>query len=438
MQLNDDYPALSSIEAEGRVLGCILSNDSLLESLPFLNESHFNSAAHKAMFDVICKQVSKGLPANPITIRVEVAKRVDFPECESGGVLEAGKYLVSLVTGSTRCLDLVGEANYLVELSQRRALKEACDAAVSTLGDIDASPAAEAALKLATTFEEVARGSGASCFVAGNKVAEAIIERLKNPAPPAHSTGLRKLDLAMEGGLYPGKAYGFAARKKIGKSILAATLSHNLDRAGVKHLFICGEMGREEMEERVLSRVLECYPSAFRSEYGRSPAFLAKLAEAALTRRQHCLYHDAPGLTFDDLRRSVTTAIMQHRISGFILDYWQLVGGKAKNQSDAAHLDEVAQWIANTCRKYKVWAVVMGQINQTGNTRGGEGMRLAFDQVYHLQPCFSTGDTDPGDHTQPHRWMEMMDSRYTQYMNLGDTNNPGVIIRDKGLFFDEL
>ena len=96
------------------------------------------------------------------------------------------------------------------------------------------------------------------------------------------------------------------------------------------------------------------------------------------------LYEDAPGLTFDGLKDMVSRAVAKGKIKGYILDYWQLVGGKPKNKNTAEHLDEVAQWIADFARKHNIFAVVAAQINQEGNTRGGEGIRLAFDQVYQI------------------------------------------------------
>ena len=92
------------------------------------------------------------------------------------------------------------------------------------------------------------------------------------------------------------------------------------------------------------------------------------------------------------------------KITGIIFDYWQLVSGKDKRKSTAEHLDEVAQWIADYCRRGILWSIVMGQINQEGNTRGGEGMRLAFDQVYQIhRPDLGKSET----------WIAMMETRYT-------------------------
>ena len=78
----------------------------------------------------------------------------------------------------------------------------------------------------------------------------------------------------------------------------------------------------------------------------------------------------------------VGRAIVRHGIKGVILDYWQLVGGKVRNESEEFHLRNIAQWLADTCRKHSIWALVAAQVNQEGNTRGGEGLKLACDVYF--------------------------------------------------------
>lgn len=212
-------------------------------------------------------------------------------------------------------------------------------------------------------------------------------------------------------------------------TITASTISWNLNLQGVKHLFIAGEMGAEEIHERNLARALNCYPSHFRGPHRDDPAFLTRIAEVAVQTKRCIIYQDAPGLTFNDLRRYVASAIYQHKIQGIILDYWQLVGGKDAKRSTAEHLDGVAQWIADFCRQHGIWSVTMAQINQEGNTRGGEGIRLAFDQVYELHR---------EDISQPYAWLEMRDTRYTKWMNIGSKDIPGLFMNEKGPYFEEV
>ena len=57
--------------------------------------------------------------------------------------------------------------------------------------------------------------------------------------------------------------------------------------------------------------------------------------------------------------------------------------------------------------------------------RGGEGLRLACDQYYTL-------NRDIGDE---YAWLEMGESRYTMYEDVGDKNSPGLILKKNGPHF---
>src|SRR5262249_15357328 len=157
------------------------------------------------------------------------------------------------------------------------------------------------AIKLAHSFETVSRGFGSPPILDDYEVTERILNELKTEAM-FFSTGLKKLDICMDGGIHTRKVYGFAARKKVGKSTMACTLSCNLASQGVKHLVVTCEMSAEEVHQRVLSRVTKTFPSAFRTEYGRSTEFLGKIAKAAVTSNKNILYHGAAGISFDQLR----------------------------------------------------------------------------------------------------------------------------------------
>lgn len=410
-----------SQDAEAHILGALMADNGLVERLHFLREKHFKAPVHQRIFKIIERETREGRLASPITLRTIFE---NDPDLSQAG---AGKYLVD-------CLKLAAvnpfeTARYLAELSHRRELVEFCDELKNSLHSGNAT-ATDNAFSIIEKCERLIDGEIDFKLRNGEEVCQSIIDDLKNDIKPI-STGMAYLDDAMDGGLYPSKSYGFAARKKVGKTILAGTLSYNLAQSGQKHLFICGEMSPEEIHQRTLARVGQFYPSAFRGGYSKSDNFNKQMMEAVNWKQKNILYSNSPGLTFEKLRRVVLRAIIQHRVTGFILDYWQLVGGKEARKSTAEHLDEVSQWIADICRKHRVWSITMAQINQEGNTRGGEGMRLAFDQVYQIHRPSS-------DEKSPYVWIEMLDTRYTKWMNIGSDDLQKIKLNEKGPYFEEL
>jgi hypothetical protein len=71
---------------------------------------------------------------------------------------------------------------------------------------------------------------------------------------------------------------------------------------------------------------------------------------------------------------------------------------------------------------------VLAQENQDENTRGGEGLRLACNQLYHI----SKRDVSTTD-----AWLEMMETRYTPWTGVGKEHYPSLRLSEKGTHFEE-
>ena len=410
-----------NFDVEFSLIGHVLCDSTIMARLGTINPGDFYSAQHAAVWEAMETLFTRGESLSPFNISplIEESSLFDL----AGGVI---KYLAGSISHSLLYPWPGDQEKYLIRLAQNRRLSEACLTINS--GEFAAK---DAARFINNASMEILNASPTDEFSDNYQVTENILKNIKDNRLP-DKTGLSRLDGdPLGGGLYPGKTYGFAARKKMGKTTFAGTISHNLNLSGVKHLFICGEMSPEEIQQRTLARATDSFASAFRSAYGESRAFQNKIAEYASTMPRNVIFKSSPGLTFDELKRVYIAAIQKHNIRGVILDYWQLVGGKQKNQSTSEHLDEVSQWIANFSRERGIWSVVMAQINQDGNTRGSEGIRLAFDQVYQIN---SPGDDPSGSA----RWLQMMETRYTAWNDVGTKDKPAYLLNDKGPYFEEI
>ena len=237
------------------------------------------------------------------------------------------------------------------------------------------------------------------------------------------STGIPSLDAAMYGGLFPSKAYGFQARKKVGKTILLSTISHNLNVMGTKHLFITGEMHAGELEHRVVAREMGFNSADFLTNMTKERIDDIRMHQAMA--HDNVLYSNAPGMSLDYIHKTVETAVTDYQCQGIIVDYLQLIKGDSANRTE--HLEYAAQALANLARIHNVWIMAAAQVNQDGNTRGGEGLKLAFDQVYTLHR----------KKTSDGAWLEMEESRYTGYANIGSPDAPGLKLELNGPYFRE-
>jgi replicative DNA helicase len=252
-----------------------------------------------------------------------------------------------------------------------------------------------------------------------------------------YRTGLPRLDRALAGGLFPKRVYGLVSRWKSGKTALGGTISFNLNYAGVRHLYVCCEMGDSQIEERQIARGIGCNANDLTDSAKRAdPAFRKRVADYAVMSPDDVLYRNMPGCTFDALRSEVEQAVLADRITGFILDYLQLVRGKPDRVTTAEHLDTVSQWIAEICKRRNIWAIVLGQLNQTGGTRGGEGPLLAFDWVAEI--CKPNEDMD-ATLSPDSMWLQTLCTRYTEGYAIGTSAKPAYRLNTSvGPYFEEL
>lgn len=404
---------MHNLEAEQAIVGTILAYNEAILRVGDLSAEHFFFQQNADIFALVRKYTNDRKPCNIITAKHEL------PHVEP-------QYLAALVNASDSVVSVQSYAKIVQDLSLKRQLLEACNQCLSL--PVESTPEQlmgilSQAVTNATQLDKSAKTA--------KQVAYEILEKVMNGDKPT-LTGLRMLDEAMGGGMYPSMAYGIPARKKMGKTTLAGTISYNLAEQKVKHLFICAEMGSVQIHMRNLARRMGIYPSAFRLGNKRPMGFETELAHQASIHEEYTIYYDAPGITFEKLQQVVSAAVLKG-CKGFILDYWQLVKCP-HNKNKTEHLDEVAQWIHEACQKYNVWAIVLGQVNRDGTVRGGDGMQLAFDQVYQLQAIGENAD----DASEPGRWLEMLDTRYTSWANIGSKDCAGLIMNEKGPFFEEV
>jgi replicative DNA helicase len=410
---------LVNYEAEQALLGAILTrNEIWFEAAAIIRAEHFADALHARIFDAIGRMVKAGARADVITLKAEF--ETDPALVGHGGA----QYLARLAASVVVLLNAGTDYGAAIrDLWMRRQLIAKADDLRAAAADTD-RPADE--LMAATLGELTAlSGEGRQTAISKRAVAESLVEGIMQPAP-CYSTGIESFDEAIGGGLYSGKLYGIGARKKVGKTVLLGTVSHNLSRARVPHLFVALEMSPAEIEQRNVARELGINSIQFLRQPSKDLA--RKVADYSGAIADGTIYEGAPGASFDDLRRMVGRAVVRHRIKGVILDYLQLVGGRPKSDTEEQHTRAVAQWLADFCRKHGLWCLLACQLNQEGNTRGGEGLKLACDVYFTL-------NREKG---AVGAWLEMQESRCVPYANVGSSEVPGLWMHSNGPYFDDV
>jgi len=263
-----------------------------------------------------------------------------------------------------------------------------------------------------------------SSIKTGEEVFNTVVNGLNMPAE-CDKTNLSSLDMAMGGGLYKSFVYGLCGQEKSGKTTLAHTISHNLDKNGVKHMYVALEMGSQYIEQRNIGRDIGMNSLSFlnnRDEIAKKIVYAKP--------RNNTFYLDAPGFSLNEILAECSKAVMQHKIKGFILDYWQLVSAADGRMTEEKHLRDVAQEIANFAKRNNIWVIILAQMNKEGNLFGGGGLKKACEQLYMIR-------TPEG--YEKLRWLEMDASRYTLRVNVGSEQGPAFVMEtNSGPYFREI
>lgn len=405
--------ALHNSEIEQLLLGGLLVEGENFHLLD-LSADMFAASPHPEIYLAMDEIARSGKKIDRLTVSAKLmGTDVNF---SNGDVKPIDAYLAELaynvLVSSAQALG--GYVDFLKILAAKRRIRDVAQRVLAGIAEMDVEQITgelSALILRNTRFDEI---------LTEQQVHDQIVDGMSRPAK-CYPTGLPDLDQAMSGGLFAGYTYGIGGAEKAGKTTFAHTISHNLAREGHKHLYVALEMGSTQIEQRNVSREIGVNSMRF---IDRPQAIAAKVVNYSPTGCK--FYYDAPGATLNDIVAKAKAAQIRHGITGFIVDYWQLVEGKDQRESEERHLRNVAQGLANFARKSGLWCLLLAQLNREGNLFGGSGLRKACDQLYFIETSEIVGQ-------EQRRWLRMDASRYTPRQDIGHENHtPFELSRDVG------
>ncbi len=407
---------MKNLEAEQVVLGSILAeNNKLFKSE--LTSDDFAEPIHKVIFERILEHYTKGVIANPVTLKDLITADTDI-----GAYLLRIRQMADVINFNSYCFTIK-------ELSSKRRFISTLEA---KLEEVRANPLID--IKDAVEGLEhdlIGIQSNASEYriTTFGKVLEEIADEVQNYSKAATTpTGFSRLDLAMNGGLERGLTYCVAARPKAGKTMLKGSVANNLRKANVPFLFIAAEMGRKQIAKRMIGADTNIRINEMNKHNLEYTQYLTR--EMHQNKNMH--FVDAPRISLEALRLVVTNAVKTRGIEGFVLDYLQLVTGKDSKTTIAEHQENVAQTIAEICKKENIWCLYSCQINRGGEVRNGDGIMMACDWLYEITPCGVTGAEE-----STMIYLKHLATRNFKATDIGDEENPAFKLIN-GTHFNQL
>lgn len=407
------------LELEAQVIGAVLADNTLWRDSCFLEPDHFSDKTHAGLWDAISKLQLAGRPATPATVAVALGDAVE-------GM--GGRDFLSALCGLGQMITpaFADAAERVRRLAQWRRLLALADEMQEWARTQTMSP--DEALSAMLREIEAAIQSGRSTARTKREVVAAAIADVKAPRATT-TTGIDNLDYIAHGGLMRKRLYAIGGPTGRGKTILAGSISDNLNTFGVRHLLISLETPPEDIEIRNCAKHLGLNAGQI---YDRDDPlherFLANADLYAAAIPENTLYEYRPGATIDEIQRIVIQAVHRFGIEGFILDYWQIIRGRERNQTEKDHLRDVANRLAAICRRENIWGVVLAQTDEHGRLEISDSLKTAAALYVRMH-------RDEND-TVAHFVTEK--SNYTRYSDTLGQSVPGTVFDLQGPHFRNL
>lgn len=332
------------------------------------------------------------------------------------------------ILNATPTFPLTGEvltiANGVRVLGRKRTLFSALQMASENIAADSLDSTVDSLQKVITEIYAAARHPKVETAA---KVIGNVIEDMQRPTAVTTSTGFGQLDKAMSGGFERGKVYCFAARPKAGKSMMLGTISNNLRKRGVKFSVVAAEMGSKQIISRLMAAEAGTWVKGLNANH--VPVMLKEAANS-----ETMLMLDAPRIKLSALEAHVAMVVERYGIEGFVLDYMQLVAGRDAKTSSVEHLENVAQTVAELCKKYNVWCLTACQMNrEESGARGGDGILMAVDWMYQIHKI-----EDSRPEVPKRFYLECLAIREGGELDIGDENRPYLTLAKYGTHFMEV
>lgn len=393
---------------EEKVVGAVLSNPSFYPRAAFIQADAFSSPTLSTVWRLIERAVSSGKQPSRDVISVVFRKELE----KIGGT----SLIDRLCFAGDRVVTTFNEAvDALHEDMQWRRINAIAIRLQSAASSRDKTPdqILSGLIGLGQTF----LGGGRDSFQSKKTVARRAIDLSRTPRATV-TTGIDMLDFVMQGGLRERRLYCLAGEFGRGKTVLAGTISDNLNLQDTPHLFLSLEMSPEDIEVRSCARHLNLNAAhIYDSGDSHHQEFLRAADTYLDALPDHVLYDFCPAATIDELHRKILAAKAKYGIKGFILDYFQLIKGRERGQSEDAHLRDCADRLAAICRQEDLWGLVTAQVDERGRIK-------LTDALYHSAALVMRLVRDE---TQSEAYFVTDKSNYTRYEDTGNESVPGMI-----------
>jgi replicative DNA helicase len=364
------------IEAEQSVLGGVLiENEAINRVTEILDADDFYREAHRKIFNALINLSERDEPADLITLSNELRK---IDELDSIG---GASYLASLIDSVPTAANIQYYARIVKEKAILRKLiqtsTEIITQSYEDRGDVE-SFLDEAERSI---FEISEKRMRPSFYPIREIVKEsfATIERLfkKKEAVTGVPSGFKELD-RMTAGFQPSDLIIIAGRPSMGKTAFCLDVAEYaaIDNKIPVAIFSL-EMSKEQLVIRMLCSQAHVEGTRLRTGYLNESDW-PKLTIAAGSLSESPIYiDDTAALSVLEMRAKARRLKADHGLGMVIVDYLQLMKGRARVESRQQEISEISRSLKALAKELNIPVIAVSQLSRKTEERTGNRPQLS-------------------------------------------------------------
>ncbi len=375
-----------NIEAEQAVIGSILiSNDIYDEISTIIDANKFFDPIHIKLYETIEKLISKGLLANPITLKNH------FENSEGLKELGGQEYLIKITKFSTSIKQAIDYAKIVQEMHLRRELIKISQSVLDEASsDNDVSNSGELIIQNAekSLFDLAERGHFNQSFMKFDSALKQTIEMAKSAYQNEEGivgvpTGLTDLDARL-GGMHKQDLIIIAGRPSMGKTALATNIAFhaakNIEKKGTKSTvaFFSLEMSSEQLSTRILSEQARIKSNDIRRGKVSEKEF-EQFIETSKNIFELPLYIDeTPAITIAAISNRSRRIKRLFGLELIVVDYIQLMrSSRNKEFNRVQEISEITQGLKALAKELNVPVLALSQLSRQVEQRDDKKPQLS-------------------------------------------------------------
>ena len=383
---NSEKQLPCNIEAEQAVIASILvSNDIYDEISSILDSQKFFDPIHVKLYETIETLISKGLLANPITLKNHFENNEGLKE------LGGQEYLIKITKFSTSVKQAIDYANIVQEMHVRRELIKISQSVldeVSTNSDVGTSGETIIQNTEKSLFDLAERGHFNQSFMKFDSALKQTIDMAKSAYQNEEGlvgvpTGLTDLDSRL-GGLHKQDLVIIAGRPSMGKTALATNIAFhaakNIEKKRSKSTvaFFSLEMSSEQLSTRILSEQSRIRSNDIRRGKVSEKEF-EQFIETSKNISELPLYIDeTPAITIAAISNRSRRIKRLFGLELIVVDYIQLMRSSGKKEYNRVQeISEITQGLKALAKELNVPVLALSQLSRAVEQRDDKKPQLA-------------------------------------------------------------